>query len=150
MTLELLHVIRDYNIHLQGHQYQSMQVIYVGWQTFLWRMLFYLAMQVSCECFLSAVVYVCKANISPRIVLVPKVPDPFFGSIGHIFRENSREPKNTVEHWPTSSREDLARSPQSSEGRVPKRWSATVFKNMWGWGRGHTRTCMSVGSIQRN
>jgi len=27
MTLELLHVIRDYNIHLQGHQYQSMQVI---------------------------------------------------------------------------------------------------------------------------
>ena len=22
MTLELLHVIRDYNIHLQGHQYQ--------------------------------------------------------------------------------------------------------------------------------
>jgi len=21
MTLELLHVIRDYNIHLQGHQY---------------------------------------------------------------------------------------------------------------------------------
>jgi len=27
MTLELLHVIRDYNIHLQGHQYQIMQVI---------------------------------------------------------------------------------------------------------------------------
>jgi len=27
MTLELLHVIRDYNIHLQGHQYQLMQVI---------------------------------------------------------------------------------------------------------------------------
>jgi len=24
MTLELLHVIRDYNIHLQGHQYQIM------------------------------------------------------------------------------------------------------------------------------
>jgi len=23
MTLELLHVIRDNNIHLQGHQYQS-------------------------------------------------------------------------------------------------------------------------------
>jgi len=23
MTLELLHVIRDYNIHLQGHQYQN-------------------------------------------------------------------------------------------------------------------------------
>jgi len=27
MTLELLHVIKDYNIHLQGHQYQIMQVI---------------------------------------------------------------------------------------------------------------------------
>jgi len=27
MTLELLHVIRDYNIHSQGHQYQIMQVI---------------------------------------------------------------------------------------------------------------------------
>jgi len=27
MTLELLHVKRDYNIHLQGHQYQIMQVI---------------------------------------------------------------------------------------------------------------------------
>jgi len=27
MTLELLHVLRDYNIHLQGHQYQIMQVI---------------------------------------------------------------------------------------------------------------------------
>jgi len=27
MTLELLHVIRDYNTHLQGHQYQLMQVI---------------------------------------------------------------------------------------------------------------------------
>jgi len=27
MTLEMLHVIRDYNIHLQGHQYQLMQVI---------------------------------------------------------------------------------------------------------------------------
>jgi len=27
MTLELLHVIRDNNIHLQGHQYQIMQVI---------------------------------------------------------------------------------------------------------------------------
>jgi len=27
MTQELLHVIRDYNIHLQGHHYQSMQVI---------------------------------------------------------------------------------------------------------------------------
>jgi len=27
MTLELLHVIRDYNIHLQGYQYQIMQVI---------------------------------------------------------------------------------------------------------------------------
>jgi len=27
MTLELLHDIRDYNIHLQGHQYQIMQVI---------------------------------------------------------------------------------------------------------------------------
>jgi len=27
MTLELLHVTRDYNIHLQGHQYQIMQVI---------------------------------------------------------------------------------------------------------------------------
>jgi len=27
MTLELLHVIRDYNIHLQGHQYQIMHVI---------------------------------------------------------------------------------------------------------------------------
>jgi len=26
MTLELLHFIRDYNIHLQGHQYQIMQV----------------------------------------------------------------------------------------------------------------------------
>ena len=23
MTLELLHVIRDYNIHLQGHQYHT-------------------------------------------------------------------------------------------------------------------------------
>jgi len=30
MTLELLYVIRDYNIHLQGHQYQIMQVIYVS------------------------------------------------------------------------------------------------------------------------
>ena len=29
MTLELLHVIRDYNIHLQGHQFQIMQVISV-------------------------------------------------------------------------------------------------------------------------
>ena len=29
MTLELLHVIRDYTIHLQGHQYQIMQVMYV-------------------------------------------------------------------------------------------------------------------------
>jgi len=27
MTLELLPAIRDYNIHLQGHQYQIMQVI---------------------------------------------------------------------------------------------------------------------------
>jgi len=27
MTLALLHVIRDYNIPLQGHQYQLMQVI---------------------------------------------------------------------------------------------------------------------------
>jgi len=27
MTLELMHVIRDYIIHLQGHQYQIMQVI---------------------------------------------------------------------------------------------------------------------------
>jgi len=27
MTLESLHVIRDYDIHLQGHQYQIMQVI---------------------------------------------------------------------------------------------------------------------------
>jgi len=27
MTLESLHVIRDYNIHLQGHPYQIMQVI---------------------------------------------------------------------------------------------------------------------------
>jgi len=27
MTLELLHVIRDYSIHLQGRQYQIMQVI---------------------------------------------------------------------------------------------------------------------------
>jgi len=26
-----LHVIRDYNIHLQGHQYQIMQVIYKTW-----------------------------------------------------------------------------------------------------------------------
>jgi len=31
MTLELLHVIRDYNIHLQGHQYQIMQVIGKSW-----------------------------------------------------------------------------------------------------------------------
>jgi len=31
MTLELLHVIRDYNIHLQGHQYQVMQVIEKSW-----------------------------------------------------------------------------------------------------------------------
>jgi len=27
MALELLHAITDYNIHLQGHQYQLMQVI---------------------------------------------------------------------------------------------------------------------------
>jgi len=27
MTLELFYVIRDYNIHLQGHQHQIMQVI---------------------------------------------------------------------------------------------------------------------------
>jgi len=27
MTLELLYVIRDYNIHLQGHHYQIVQVI---------------------------------------------------------------------------------------------------------------------------
>jgi len=27
MTLELLNVIGDYNIHLQGHQYQTMHVI---------------------------------------------------------------------------------------------------------------------------
>jgi len=27
MTLELLHIIRDYNIHLQGRQYQIMQVM---------------------------------------------------------------------------------------------------------------------------
>jgi len=27
MTLELLHIIRDYNIHLQGHQYRIMKVI---------------------------------------------------------------------------------------------------------------------------
>jgi len=31
MTLELLHVIRDYNIRLQGHQYQIMQVIQKTW-----------------------------------------------------------------------------------------------------------------------
>jgi len=30
MTLELLYVIRDYNIQLKGHQYQIMQVIYVS------------------------------------------------------------------------------------------------------------------------
>jgi len=27
MTLELFYVIRDYTIHLQGHQHQIMQVI---------------------------------------------------------------------------------------------------------------------------
>jgi len=27
MILKLLHVIGDYNIHLQGHQYQIMQAI---------------------------------------------------------------------------------------------------------------------------
>jgi len=31
MTLELLYVITDYNIHLQGHQYQLMQVIQKTW-----------------------------------------------------------------------------------------------------------------------
>ena len=31
MTLELLHVIRDNNIHLQGHQYQIMHVILKTW-----------------------------------------------------------------------------------------------------------------------
>ena len=36
------------------------------------------------------------------------------------FCENSREPPTTVEHYPIPSGEDLAQSPQSSEGRVPK------------------------------
>jgi len=31
MTLELLHVITDYNIHLQGHKYQIIQVISKTW-----------------------------------------------------------------------------------------------------------------------
>ena len=60
-----------------------------------------------------------KAVISPRIVLVPIVPDPLLVDLPH-FCETSREPASTVEHYTITSGEDLARSPQSSEGRVPK------------------------------
>jgi len=36
MALELLHVIRDYTIHLQGHQYQIIQVIQNTWRMIHW------------------------------------------------------------------------------------------------------------------
>ena len=68
--------------------------------------------------------------ISPRIVLVPKVPDPFFRRSAAFFCENSRQPTSTDEHYHIHSGEDLARSPQSSAGRVPKKWSATVSKHV--------------------
>ena len=60
-----------------------------------------------------------NAPISPRIVLVPIVPDPFFGDQSH-FCENSRESASTVEHYTIPWEEDLARSPQSLKGQVPK------------------------------
>ncbi len=52
------------------------------------------------------------------------------------FCENSREPASTVEHCPIPSGEDLARSPQYSEDRVPKKWSATVFQHVQKSARG--------------
>ena len=60
------------------------------------------------------------------------------------FCENSREPPTTVEHYPIPSGEDLAQSPQSSEGRVPKMWSATVFKHVENSSRSKTvaRGCL--------
>ena len=61
-----------------------------------------------------------KAAISPRIVLVPIVPDPLLVD-RPPYCENSLEHASTVEHYPIPSGEDLARSPQSSEGRVPKK-----------------------------
>ena len=68
-----------------------------------------------------------KAAISPRIVLVPIVPDPFLVDRPH-FCENSREPASTGAHYPITFGEDLARSPQSSEGRVLKKW---CWKTCW-------------------
>ena len=65
--------------------------------------------------------------ISPSIVLVPDSTRAFFWSIGRIFAKivgNLRALSPTTLYI---RGEDLTRSPQSSEGRVPKKWSATVL-----------------------
>ena len=49
------------------------------------------------------------------------------------FYENSREPASTIEQYPIPSGGgggDQGRSPQSSEGRVPKKCYASVFKHV--------------------
>ena len=45
------------------------------------------------------------------------------------FCKHNREPASTVEYYPISSGEDLARSPQSSKGRIPKS-DRLLFLNM--------------------
>ena len=53
----------------------------------------------------------------------------FVWSIGHIFCENSQEPASTVEPYPIPLGEDLARSPQSSEGFST--WLKTVADHLF-------------------
>ena len=66
------------------------------------------------------ILFLSKASIPPRIVLVPIVPDPFFGR-SVAFCKNSSEPASTVEHQPILLGGNLAPSPQSSKGRVQKK-----------------------------
>ena len=68
----------------------------------------------------------CNAPISPRIILVPRVPDQYFWLIGRI----SAKQLGTCGQSRTITWEGLAHSPQSHESRVPKKWSATVFKHV--------------------
>ncbi|KAG1685304.1 hypothetical protein GQR58_009154 [Nymphon striatum] len=49
----------------------------------------------------------------------------------YAFCEHSREPASTVGHYPMPSGQDMARSPQSSEARVPKKMIGYCFPTKW-------------------
>ena len=63
--------------------------------------------------------------ISPRIILVPIVPDQYFWLIGRI----SAKQLGTCGQSRTITWK-LAQSPQSYESRVPKKGSVSVFKHV--------------------